>query len=97
MRALWAMPLIGAILGTFTILFTLAGGGAAPGQAAGYAMACALAIVPYVFTRAVIGLGDATRNQSTERIVAAIKGAGPNSDASPKYAEPAGQQRVFTR
>ena len=97
MRAIWILPIIGAIFGAFILLITIASDGAAPAQAAGFAAACALAVVPYVFARAVIGLADSTRTQSTDRIVAAID-AGNFKPASPSPAAvtPTSDHRLFT-
>lgn len=73
MKALWVLTLIGAIFGGLTILITLATSKGAPQEAAGFAMACALAVVPYVFTRAVQGMGAASTHDEVNRIIAAIK------------------------
>ena len=59
---LWSITLIGALLGGLIVLFTMVSSKSAPQEAAGYAMACALAVVPYVFTRAALAMSAATRN-----------------------------------
>jgi len=69
---LWALTLIGALLGGLVIVFTTLAAKGAPQEAAGYAMACALAVVPYVFTRAALQLTEASRKESTDRIVDAL-------------------------
>lgn len=54
MRAfVYTLPLLGALAATLVILLTMGGATTAPQEAAGYAMACALAVVPYVFARAI--------------------------------------------
>jgi hypothetical protein len=50
---IYAMPILGAIVGTLVLVWTTVASDTAPQQAAGYAMACALAVVPYVFARAI--------------------------------------------
>lgn len=50
---IYLMPLLGSIAGTLTLLVTWLGAKTAPQEAAGFAMACALAVVPYVFARAI--------------------------------------------
>jgi len=50
---IYLMPLLGSIAGTLELLWTAIAATTAPQQAAGYAMACALAVVPYVFSRAI--------------------------------------------
>jgi flagellar biosynthesis protein FliP len=57
---LYLMPVLGSIAATLVILATALGSRTAPQEAAGYAMACALALVPYVFARAIdLGRNDA--------------------------------------
>ena len=73
MKVLWLLTLIGALFGGATILFTLAASSSAPQQAAGFAMACALAIVPYVFSKAVQGMVADSTSEEVDRIIAAIK------------------------
>jgi ABC-type transport system involved in cytochrome bd biosynthesis fused ATPase/permease subunit len=54
MRAfVYTLPVLGALAATLVMLLTMAGATTAPQEAAGYAMACALAVVPYVFARAI--------------------------------------------
>ena len=73
MKALWVLTLIGAVFGGLTIVITLGASSSAPQEAAGFAMACALAIVPYVFARAAQGLGATDTKEEVDRIIAAIK------------------------
>ena len=58
-KILWLLPIFGAIIGALIILTTMMGASSAPQEAAGYAMACAFAVVPYVLVRAVMAMTDA--------------------------------------
>lgn len=89
MRFFWATTLFGGVIGTLTILFTMLFSNSAPQQAAGYAMACAVTVVPYVFTRAAQELFGLSRDESTSRIIEAIKRHDPSTlppktNAAPK-------------
>ena len=46
-------PLLGALLGGLQVINTSLSAESAPQQAAGMAMACAYAVVPYVFARSI--------------------------------------------
>lgn len=72
MRYFWILPILGAAAAVFVIFITFAASKGAPQEAAGFALACAVAIIPYVFTRAVIGLAATSLGDSTDRIVNAI-------------------------
>ena len=72
MRYFWLLPIIGAILAVLTVLLTLVSSKGAPQEAAGFSLACALAIIPYVFAKAAQELGGENRADSTKRIVDAI-------------------------
>jgi len=50
-RILWALSLLGALAGGLFAVVTIPLASGAPQEAAGAAMACALAIVPYVLAR----------------------------------------------
>lgn len=52
----WVLTLLCACIGAIGALGSMAPGMSAPQEAAMAATACAVAIVPYVFTRAVEGL-----------------------------------------
>ena len=54
----WAMVIISTIIATFVLLFAIVGANGAPQEAAGAAIAAAIVIIPYVFTRAIEGLTD---------------------------------------
>ncbi|MGY3265836.1 hypothetical protein [Lysobacter sp. HA35] len=51
----WVVTLLGALIGGISIIDAL-NADSAPKQGAGAALACAFAIVPYVFTRAIEGM-----------------------------------------
>ncbi|MFC0677495.1 hypothetical protein ACFFGH_06480 [Lysobacter korlensis] len=54
----WALTVAGCMLGAFLVFSTLYANGA-PQQAAAAALACAVTVIPYVFTRAIEGMrGD---------------------------------------
>lgn len=51
--ALWALTIFGSLAGGFTLIHTFAAAKGAPQQAAGAAMAIAVAVIPYCLARAV--------------------------------------------
>lgn len=54
----WVVTLLATLVATFLVLPALLSSSAsAPQQGAAGAMACALCVIPYVFTRAVEGMG----------------------------------------
>lgn len=73
MKALWILPIIGAILGALTFLLTLASARGAPQEAAGHAMALALAIIPYVLVRAVYAMTETRTEVDLRRIATAVE------------------------
>lgn len=83
-RALFFLPLIGAIIGGLILLFTLAGAKGAPQEAAGAAIALAVAVIPYVFCRSIQLMGQESRNSATDRLIAAIGASrsGPTADVN---------------
>jgi hypothetical protein len=72
-KILWLLPILGALAGGLTIVSTISLATSAPQQAAGYAMACALAVVPYVLVRAVMEMVDVEWQRNIKRIVHAIE------------------------
>jgi hypothetical protein len=52
----WVITMIGACLGTLVLVLGFASAKGAPQEAASAALAVALAVIPYVFTRAVEGI-----------------------------------------
>lgn len=73
MKYLWVFPLFGSIAAALAILITFATGASAPQEAAGFALACALAIVPYVFVRAIEAMQGPSAKDCTDRIVDAVQ------------------------
>jgi hypothetical protein len=61
---IYVFPFLGALAGGLIIMSTMAGATSAPQEAAGYAMACALCVVPYVFARAI----DMMINRDSEHL-----------------------------
>lgn len=72
-RFVYVMPLLGSIAGTLTIAATALLAGTAPQQAAGFALACALAVVPYVFARSIAALDDTSQSQQRRQTEALDK------------------------
>ena len=70
-KLIWIAPLLGAILGGIELL-ALGGAESAPQQAAGAAMACGYAVVPYVLARAIQALADAENHQRQMDLLAKI-------------------------
>lgn len=52
----WVLTLIASVLGGIGLFFIAISPASAPQQAAGAAIAIGVAVIPYVFTRAVEGL-----------------------------------------
>ena len=81
MRFIFLLPLIGAVIGGFIVLATMVASGSAPQEAAGYAMACAFAVVPYVFARSMRMLLADSPAELTKRVIDAINSQ--NKSANP--------------
>ena len=62
MRLMWVLPILGAVAGAGMLALTLTSASGAPQEAAGAAIACAAAVIPYVLARAV----DALRGHGEE-------------------------------
>ncbi len=73
MKALWLLPIIGAILGSLVFLLTIGAARGAPQEAAGHAMALALAVIPYVLVRAVYFMTDNPVEMDVKRIANAVE------------------------
>lgn len=73
MRFVFVLPLIGAIIAVLITLGTLVMTNSAPQEAAGYAMACAFAVVPYVLARSLQIMDQPPADKITERIIEAIR------------------------
>lgn len=69
-RICWVVTMLGACAGMLVVidLFTRPGV-SAPQEGAAAAIACALCVIPYVFTRSMEGLGRTRYRNSPERIV----------------------------
>jgi len=52
-KTFWIITIIGAVLGTLTLLGTLFGSNGAPQEAAGAAIAVAFTVIPYCLARAI--------------------------------------------
>ncbi len=68
-KIVWVLPLIGSVLAILVAVGTVLMAGSAPKEAAGFAMACALAIIPYVIARSIAELAH---NQSLEKNVSTL-------------------------
>lgn len=66
MKILWVLTALSALLGMFSMLLSFTMGGVS--QAAGFAAACAFAVVPYVFTRAIEAISGASLNDAVEKL-----------------------------
>jgi hypothetical protein len=73
MRFVFVFPLIGAIIATLITLATIIMTNSAPQEAAGYAMACAFAVVPYVLARSIHIMHEDSPGRLAERIIEAIR------------------------
>jgi len=51
-KILWKITIVGSVLGLSTLFMTLMGASGAPQEAAGAAIAVALAVIPYCVARA---------------------------------------------
>lgn len=83
MRILWLLPILGAVAASFILLLTFTMTKGAPQEAAGAALACAVAIIPYVLCKALIGLFSQTPGARADRIVAAIERGQRSSGPTP--------------
>ncbi len=73
MRFVFVLPLIGAIIAVLITLGTLVMTNSAPQEAAGYAMACAFAVVPYVLARSIHIMHEDSPGRLAEKIIEAIR------------------------
>jgi hypothetical protein len=58
MNAVWLLPILGSLGGSFFLYEALFSSDTAPKQAAGAALACAVAILPYVLARSIQTVAD---------------------------------------
>lgn len=73
MKAIWILPIIGALLGALVFLFTISVAKGSPQEAAGFAMAMALAVIPYVLARAIQEMNKSSIEADTKRIASAVE------------------------
>lgn len=81
-RVLFFLPLIGSVIGGLILLFTVGGAKGAPQEAAGAAIAMAVAVLPYVLCRSVQLMAQESRNSATDRLIEALResrGAAPRA------------------
>ncbi len=72
---MYVFSLLGSIAGLLVIIGTLLVADSAPKEAAGYAMACALAVVPYVMARSARNV-DAQILKALEDVAAELRKRG---------------------
>lgn len=72
MNFLWMVTLLSSVLAALAVAATTLSSASAPQQAAAYAGACALAIIPYVFSRAAQMMTSKKDSQGADRIVSAL-------------------------
>lgn len=72
MRALWGITIFSTCISALCIFVGFVMDGA-PAQAAAFGAACAFAVVPYVFTRAVQELSVSRTEQQLDRIAELLK------------------------
>ena len=61
MKALWVLPLLGVIAAGAVLGLFYPGADSAPKEAAVASLACAIALLPYVFVRTVEGLASGVK------------------------------------
>lgn len=69
----YALALLGSVAGGLYVLLVTASARSAPQEAAGYAGACAFAVVPYVFARAYDLLSNRDTKEQLELMKRAVK------------------------
>lgn len=60
MSFLWICTLLASVLAGLVLVASVVGAKGAPQEAAGAAIALCVAVIPYVFTRAIEGIGQAS-------------------------------------
>lgn len=73
MKVIWILPIIGALLGALVFVLTIGSAKGAPQEAAGFAMAMALAVIPYVLVRAVQAMSTSSLEDDTRRVARATE------------------------
>jgi hypothetical protein len=72
MRIVFLLPIVGSLLATLIVIITTAASLSAPQEAAGYCLACACAVIPYVLARSVAMMSAEKPSDCTNRIIAAL-------------------------
>lgn len=83
----WVITIISCIIAGMVLLATFTSSNGAPQEAAGAAMAAAIAVIPYVFSRAVTELSESKAEEQNAAIIALLKKQGSSSieDKARKY------------
>lgn len=68
-KIVWILPLLGSLLGGLVGVATALMADSSPKEAAGFALACALALIPYVLARSI---GELTDNESLAKNMATL-------------------------
>jgi hypothetical protein len=70
----WIVTILACIIAGFALIATIFDSSGAPQQAAGAAIAAAVAIIPYVFSRAVTELSESKMEKQNEQILKLLSG-----------------------
>lgn len=81
----WAITVIACLVSGLLLFMTLTSSNGAPQEAAGAAMAAAVAIIPYVFSRAVTELSGSKAEDQNEQIISLLKTRGTVEDKAQRY------------
>jgi hypothetical protein len=66
MTFLWVLSLLGAVVGGLVLMVGVIGSSGAPQEAAAAGIACALAVIPYCFARAIEKLNSPSEKMFEE-------------------------------
>jgi hypothetical protein len=69
----YGITLVCCIIAGFELVFTITSANGAPQEAAGAAIAAALVIIPYVFTRCVDALSAQKMEEQNQKIIELLK------------------------
>lgn len=69
----WIITLICCIIAGLTLVATMTSSNGAPQEAAGAAIACAVVVIPYVFTRAVTELSTSRLEKQNDQIISLLQ------------------------
>ena len=76
----WIITLLAACLAGFELFFTVGSANGAPQQAAGAAMAMAICVIPYVFTRACQAFTEMGRQRDMLKALSSMRLDNPPKD-----------------